>query len=109
MAEPTLVQVFGTNASQDGTTLTITKADLAALGLIASSTNRAESLLVAMLLQAKTALNDTTRAANPDIQISISDPSESLITENNIRYRVASYTIELFKSESAISINPMDY
>lgn len=35
MAEPTLAQVFGENATQDGTQLIISKADLAAVGLTA--------------------------------------------------------------------------
>ena len=53
MPEPTLTQIFGAGAAQTATVLTIAKADLAAVGLTASSTNTAESLFVALLLQAK--------------------------------------------------------
>jgi len=49
MLNLTLAQVFGANATQDATTLTIQKADL--LGLTAAADNRGEQLLVGMLLQ----------------------------------------------------------
>lgn len=46
----TLQQLFGANADQTATALTITKADLP--GLTPAADNRAEQLLVAILLQA---------------------------------------------------------
>ncbi|MBE9050651.1 hypothetical protein IQ243_09535 [Nostocales cyanobacterium LEGE 11386] len=44
MAEPTIAQVFGDNATQDTNTITITKADLVSTGLTASANNTAEWL-----------------------------------------------------------------
>ncbi len=50
MAEPTLQQVFGANVTQDANTITISKADLASVGLTASANNRGEQLFTAILL-----------------------------------------------------------
>lgn len=52
MLSLTLAQLFGVNASQTATELVIQKADLAAVGLTPQSNNRAEQLVVALLLQA---------------------------------------------------------
>ncbi|MDZ7953338.1 hypothetical protein [Nostoc sp. DedQUE09] len=52
MLSLTLAQLFGVNASQTATELVIQKADLVAIGLTPQSNNRAEQLLVALLLQA---------------------------------------------------------
>ena len=59
MAEPTLEAVFGAGAAQTSSTLTISKADLAAVGLVASSSNTAESLLASIV---KLAANTLTQA-----------------------------------------------
>ncbi|MEA5624111.1 hypothetical protein [Nostoc sp. UHCC 0251] len=48
----TLTQLFGDSASQTATELVIQKADLAAVGLTPTANNRAEQLVVALLLQA---------------------------------------------------------
>ena len=87
MAEPTLTQVFGTNAAQTATTLTITKADLT--GLTASANNSAESLFVAILLKAKSYLTTTNYEANIDQSVVIETPgfnAQSLVTRNNAQY-----------------------
>lgn len=109
MAEPTLAQVFGTGTTQDADEVVIPKSGLTGVGLIASSTNNAESLFVAFLLQGSTVLNETSRTASSDVSVVISEPSESLLTQNSIRYRVTSYTVELYKEEPASTTNPMDY
>ncbi|MCC5626184.1 hypothetical protein, partial [Nostoc sp. CHAB 5715] len=69
MAEPTLAQVFGANATQTATTITITKADLPRL--TPSSTNTAESLLTAILLKAQDGLPQSTFDTNLDQSIYI--------------------------------------
>lgn len=61
MAEPTLVDVFGANATQNATDLVIKKADLAALGLTASAANTAESLLISIILKAAAVLTEVNR------------------------------------------------
>lgn len=109
MPEPTLSQVFGSNSSQTSTQLIISKADLESIGLVPNANNSAESLFISLLLFAKQYLNDNNLLTSPEIQVSIDDPSQSLTTQNGTRYRLTSYTIELYKIEPAATINPMDY
>jgi len=66
MSEPSLTAVFGMGAYQDLSTLTIAKADLAAVGLSADSANTAESLLAAILLLAANSLTTSAQTTNPD-------------------------------------------
>jgi hypothetical protein len=109
MAEPTLQQVFGANASQTSTALTITKADLT--GLTSSANNTAESLLVAILLKSQSYLNQENFDANIDQSITIADSFSSFTTRgaNNTPYRTDSKTISLSKVDAASSIDPDDY
>jgi hypothetical protein len=109
MAELTLQNIFGTTATQDIDDVVIAKADLSAIGLIANASNTAEHIFVALLLKAGVVLTDAARELNPDISVVIGEPSESLQVQNTIRYRVTSYTIELYKPEPASVTNPMDY
>lgn len=109
MAEPTLQQVFGTNAAQTATTLTISKADLTGVGLTASATNTAESLLVAIFLIAKSYLTDANLTNNPDQSISVLDSFDSLVTRNNTQYRQKTYSINLQKVDATFAIDPDDY
>ncbi|WGV23467.1 hypothetical protein [Halotia branconii] len=109
MAEPTLTQVFGANAIQDATTITITKSDLA--GLTASSNNTGESLLVAILLQAKSYLTTTNFDSNIDQSIVIDTGYTSFITRgtDNTGYRTDQLTISLSKIDTAATIDPDNY
>ncbi|WP_414587403.1 hypothetical protein [Scytonema sp. PCC 10023] len=109
MAEPQLTDVFGPGATQTATTLTISKADLATVGLSASATNSAESLVVALLLLAQKYLSDENQALNPDIQITITQSFDSLVTRNNTTYRQRSYSIEMQRPDASAAINPNDY
>lgn len=109
MPEPTLQQVFGTNATQTSTTITITKADLT--GLTPSGTNTAESLLAALLLKAKTTLNQTDFGTNTDQSIYISDGFSSFTTRgtNNDAYRVDQLTVNLAKPDTGSTLDPDEY
>ena len=112
MAEPTLSQVFGAGATQTTTTLSIAKADLAALGLTASADNKAESLFVALLLQVKTALTPATLETNLDQSISVAESDfnfQTLVTRNNQTYRQSTYSINLQKLDQGNIIDPDDY
>lgn len=110
MAEPTLQQLFGANATQNATTLTISKADL--IGLTASANNSAESLYVAILLKAKQHLTVANYEANIDQSITITTPdfnAQTLITRNNQQYRQFTESVNLYKVDSSSAINPNDY
>lgn len=107
MAEPTLQEVFGAGATQTATTITITKADLT--GLNAASDNRAESLLVAILLKAKTYLSQTNFDSNIDQNLTVSDGFSSLTTRNNVGYRQDQLTVTMAKIDTSSTIDPDDY
>jgi hypothetical protein len=109
MAEPTLQQVFGANATQDSSYLTIYKSDLT--GLVPSSDNTAESLLVALVLQAMTELNPTKQETNVDIQVTLekSFGGDSIVTRNNQSYRQYSYDLKLQKLDTSTTVNPSDF
>lgn len=117
MAEPTLIAVFGSNASQSATQLIISKADMATVGLTASDTNTAESLIVAILKLAITALTDDNRDANPNQSIGISENSAPTFisrlinstTNTYATYVRDTFSVELDKAYSGASIDPDDY
>jgi hypothetical protein len=111
MAEPTLVQIFGSNATQDVNSITISKADLAAVGLTASASNSAESLLTAIALLAKTYLTQTNFDSNIDQSIYIDTGFSSFTTRgtNNDQYRTDQLTVTLAKVDTQSSFDPDDY
>lgn len=109
MAEPTLQQIFGINATQDANVLTINKADLAAIGLTSSTNNTAESLLAAIIAQAQSILTITNQESNPEQSVVIEDSIESLITRNDQTYRQLTKSISFEKLDNASTFNPDDY
>ena len=109
MPEPLGTDVFGPGFQQTATTITIAKADLATVGLTPTANNSAESLFVAVLLLAQKYLNDEKQATNPDIQITIAQAFDTLITRNNANYRQRSYSVNLQKLDASVVINPNDY
>lgn len=78
MAEPTIIDIFGAGATQSATTITINKADLASVGLTASASNTAESLLAAIVLNAKSALTQTGFDTNSDQSITVERGFDSI-------------------------------
>lgn len=111
MAEPTLTAVFGANATQDATTLTITKADLTSTGLTPSANNTAESLLLAIVLKFKAVLTDTARDTNVDQSVAVVEGfSPSITTRNNVIYLRNTISVEVDKLlTGADVIDPDDY
>lgn len=112
MAEPSLTQVFGAGATQTATTLSIAKADLAAVGLTASATNTAESLFVALLLLAKSSLTPTAQETNGDQSITVAQADfnfQTLVERNNQTYRQSTYSVNLQKLDTGNTIDPDDY
>ncbi len=108
MAEPTLQQVFGANATQTLNELVIAKSDLT--GLTASATNTAESLIVAILLKAKEYLNDTNQATNGDIQITVEQSAfPQIISRNSQNYRQITFNVDLQTIDTSFNIDPDNY
>ncbi|BAZ02253.1 hypothetical protein NIES37_62650 [Tolypothrix tenuis PCC 7101] len=106
MAEPTLAQIFGANASQTSTDLVIKKADLLAVGLTASSTNSAESLVVSLLKLWQTYLTPTNLEANTEQQISIEDSYQQITTRGTTQYRQYSKTVNLQVVDASTDVDP---
>lgn len=112
MAEPTLTEVFGTGATQTATSVTILKADLAVTGLTASGSNKAESLLAAIVLKAKTALGDSTFNSNVDQSVTIAPGFNSIVqkTDSNgtaTEYRQFQFTVNFHKLDASV-LDPDD-
>ena len=108
MAEPTLTQVFGAGASQTATTITLTKADLT--GLVASSTNRAEELFVAIMLKAAAYLNETQRQLDPvNVNVSISAGLPQFVIVGGSQYRRDILQAALYKLDGGENISPGNY
>jgi hypothetical protein len=109
MAEPTLQQIFGANATQTATTITITKADLPRL--TPSSTNTPESLLTGILLKAQDGLPQSTFDTDIDqsIYIALGYPGFVFRGTDNDSYRVDQLTVNLAKPDTAATIDPDDY
>ncbi len=112
MAEPTLVQVFGAGATQSATTITILKADLAAVGLTASASNSAESLLGAIVLNAKTYLTQANFDANINQSITILPGFNSIVQRPDgasgfVEYRQFQWNFNAHKLDNA-ALDPDD-
>ncbi|MEH2258321.1 hypothetical protein [Nostoc sp.] len=109
MAELTLVEVFGTGATQDSSSITIQKAALPRL--TASASNSAESLLTGIVLMAQTNLAQTNFDANVDQSIYIGPgyPSFTNRGTNNDQYRVDQIIVNLAKIDTASVIDPDNY
>jgi hypothetical protein len=107
MAEPTLQEIFGANASQTSTTITIAKADLP--GLTATADNRAEQLLTAINLKAKATLTQANFDANPDQSIVISQGFPSISYRGTDPFRQDTLEIKLNKPDTSATIDPDDY
>ncbi|MEH2169336.1 MAG: hypothetical protein V7K41_22295 [Nostoc sp.] len=109
MAEPTLVQVFGTGTTQDATTITILKVNLPRL--TPSATNTAESLLTGILLKAKDGLMRTTFDTNIDQSLYVEGGFAQFVFRgtNNDGYRVDQLTVSLARPDDASIIDPNNY
>ncbi len=106
MAEPTLVQIFGNNATQDSSILTISKSDLASVGLTANSENTAESLLAALILKAAQYLTVANQETDSDISITIEREQDTILTKDDAQYRQYQFTVDMERLEPESAIDP---
>ncbi|MFH7243556.1 MAG: hypothetical protein ACHWZW_11970 [Spirulina sp.] len=108
MAEYTLSEVFGANATQTATDLVIKKADFP--GLTADAANTGESLLVALLLHWLTTLTETARIADEaNRQIAVTSAGVDIYqgpTRDYLRHSVA---VILYNPWTIPTIDPDDY
>lgn len=109
MAEPTLAEIFGANATQTATELILNKADFAAIGLTADAANTAESLLAAIVALAQEYLTEANRDLNSDQSIYIENGLPSLITRGEVTYRQQTKSITFEKLDTQSDFDPDDY
>ncbi|MFM6880377.1 MAG: hypothetical protein ACKPKK_06970 [Dolichospermum sp.] len=111
MPEPTLTEVFGAGATQTATTITISKEALTTVGLTATTTNSAESLLAAILLIAKNNLTETKYELNVDQSIVIGNGFRSTTVRgnNNTPYVTDQLTVNFSKIDPQTPLDPNDY
>ena len=109
MPEPSLQSIFGANATQNGTTLTITKADLASTGFIPSNSNTAESILGAIVGFAQNTLTAANQASNADQSVAISDSNDNIVTRSSVQYRRKTKVVAFDKVDAGSAFNPNDY
>lgn len=114
MAEPTLTEVFGANATQTSTQLIIAKSDLTAVGLTSASSNSAESLLTALVKLWASELTEENRDSNIDQSVAVvQDAVPSFVSRidgtNTITYIRDTFSVQLDKTYSASEIDPDDY
>lgn len=113
MAEPTLTQIFGAGATQTASQITIDKADLATVGLTVGASNRAESLLSAVLLLAKNYLTQSNFDSNLDQSITILPGFDSIVQRDDgnggvTGYRQNQFNVNLHKLDAG-AVDPDDY
>jgi hypothetical protein len=111
MSEPTVVEVYGTNASQTTTALIVAKADMEAKGLTISANNTAESMLVYIVLSAAQNLTETNRLTDlPNRNVAIAYTGQDLIDQGggNVFLR-DTYQISLYRPTTIAAIDPDNY
>lgn len=109
MAEPTLAQIFGANATQDATTVTLHKADYSATGFAPTSSNTAESILGGILAFSQPTLSAANQASNPDQSIVVTDSNDNIVTRSSVPYRRKTKIISFDKVDNGSAFNPSDY
>lgn len=110
MSEPTLQEVFGANAAQTSTTITISKADLASTGLTASANNNAEALMVALVMKATGALSEVARTQDlVNRNVTVNYGGQDLIEQAGGNYRRDAFSVLLYKTTTLATIIPNDY
>lgn len=112
MPEPTLPAVFGAAATQTATTVTISKTDLATVGLTASANNTAESILTAILFLARNRLTEAGFNGDVDQSLTITNGFNSIVTRTNSagvssEYRQFQWQFNAHKLDNA-TLSPND-
>ncbi|MEH2302868.1 MAG: hypothetical protein V7K88_28800 [Nostoc sp.] len=109
MSEPTLTQIFGPNATQDATTITLHKADYSPTGFIPASSNTAESILGGILAFSQPTLTATNQASNTDQSIVVTDSNDNIVTRSSVQYRRKTKILSFDKVDNGSAFNPSDY
>jgi hypothetical protein len=110
MADPTLQDIFGANATQTATDIIIKKADLP---MTAAATNRGEQVLAAIVKNASPVLTATNFNSNPDQSITIGTGFDQLayrtVGNDQLTYLQNQLTLSFAKLQASTGITPDDY
>ncbi|WP_353931432.1 hypothetical protein WJM97_02210 [Okeanomitos corallinicola TIOX110] len=109
MAEKSLQDVLGSNASQTSTQIFLDKTDI---GLSPSESHSADQIISAIAITAKPILNQAQFDAEYEQKVYISEGFKSFTSKNDgtndIEHRVDQIVINLAKEDDT-SLNPEDY
>jgi hypothetical protein len=117
MAQPTLVEVFGPNATQTLTDIVLKKADYANNvtvdgvtygGLTALANNNGEQLLMAIIISALKELTIANRLADFDHSIEIVNQGQDIVAQNATTYRRFVLSMRIYKQEDLAPLDPDD-
>lgn len=111
MAEPTLTEVFGAGALEDALAIVVTKAAMAERGLTPAAQNTAESMFVAMLLNARLQLTPDGRAADiANRNVTIEFSGQDLVDQGagNVFLR-DTFQVSLYRPTTIAAIDPDNY
>lgn len=107
MAEPTLQSVFGAGASQTASGLTISKADMASVGLTAAASNTAESMFVAIVLLASRELTEANRATdNVNRNVTVPYGGQDISGSTTAPFLRDAYSVLCYRAYSLSPIDP---
>ena len=113
MSEPTLTEIFGSQASQNLNSLIISKMDLEDVGLPPVTANKPEQILAALILLFAENLTESARTADPenrnitiyyggqDITGSTTSPAGTFLRD--------AYSVLLYRPYSLQPPDPSDY
>ncbi|OYD96080.1 hypothetical protein [Nostoc sp. 'Peltigera membranacea cyanobiont' 232] len=97
MSVATLQQVFGANATQDATTVTIHKADFASVGFTPATANTADSILAAIVAFAETNIPDSAVTGGDTTRtVGIADGYQTITTVGTSQLLVLPKTINFY-------------
>jgi hypothetical protein len=105
----TLDQLFGAGATQDATTLTLSKADFVGVGLNGAADNSAQSLFVAIFLKAAQVLTEANQALDSTQLVTLGRDLDSLITRDGNTYTRVGYSSNFDKLTPTTVIDPDDF
>lgn len=110
MADYSLTQLFGANATQSSTELIIKKADLVNVGLTPAANNSAESLVVALFLLWQSQLTDTNRLLDEaNRQIAISDAGVDIYQGATDQYLRRTLALSLYNQFTVPVLDPDNF
>lgn len=104
MAAPTLAELFGANATNDGTTLTIALADFASVGLDSGATYTPVQLAAALTKQWNA--STSTKTDDATCGLVVENPFVSLATRGNSLQRSYQYACSFYIADAGAELDP---